>query len=123
MKRIASVLPVVVLVVLGAFLLGAGSGTSSSGLRGKAVFDPGSPVCKVGSSCTRPAAHALLRFWRHGEVIAHTRTDAKGHFRIALKAHMYRVTTKGLGLVKPAHVTVATDRYRRITFRIDTGIR
>jgi hypothetical protein len=27
------------------------------------------------------------------------------------------------GTLKPSRVTVATSRYRRVTFRIDTGIR
>jgi hypothetical protein len=33
------------------------------------------------------------------------------------------VTSTGTAPLKPARITVATGRYRRVTFRIDTGIR
>jgi hypothetical protein len=104
-------------------LLGAGSSGTGSGLRGTVLLDPGYPTCRVGTSCTRPAAHALLRFWRHGTVKAHTRADGKGRYRIALPAGRYRVTSANGTMLEPAHSAVATDRYRRVTFRLDIGIR
>lgn len=116
-----SVLAVLLLALL--FLLGAGSGRSGSGLRGKVVLYPASPVCKTGTSCTRPAAHVLLRFWRNGRVVAHTRTDSKGRFRVALRPRTYRVTAPRGARIKPRRVSVTTGRYRRVTFRLDSGIR
>lgn len=118
MKKIAasSVLALV-------FLLGAGNGGSSSGLRGTVLLDPGTPVCQIGTTCTRPAAHVLLRFWRNGRLVAHTRTDGKGQFRIALGPRRYRVTSTSGAVLTPPRVTVATGTYRRVLFRLDTGIR
>jgi hypothetical protein len=87
------------------------------------LVDPASPLCKPGTPCTRPAAHVLLRFSRKGRLVAHTRTDARGRFRIALRARTYTVSSVGTALLEPARVTVAADRYRRVTFRMDTGIR
>jgi hypothetical protein len=123
MKSIAPALLVVVLILVGAVLVGAGSGKSPNGLRGTVVIYPASPVCQAGSPCTRPAARAPLRFWRNGKVVARTRTDGKGHFRVGLAARKYRVTSKKSVLLTPAHVTVMTDRYRRVTFKLDSGIR
>lgn len=88
-----------------------------------ALLDPASPLCKPGTPCTRPDAHALLRFWHNGRLVAHTRTDAKGRYRIALRPRTYTVTSTGTAALTPARVTVVTDRYRRVMFRIDTGIR
>jgi hypothetical protein len=115
----------VVAVSLLAFvlLLGAGSTASGSGLRGTVLLYPGYPTCIAGTSCTRPAPHALLRFWRHGQVVAHQRTDRAGRYRIALRPGTYRVTSATGAMLTPVRVTVATDRFRRVTFRLDTGIR
>lgn len=120
MKRLAA--PLLLALALFA-LLGAGSSGTRSGLRGMVLLDPGYPTCKVGTSCTRPAAHALLRFWRHGTVKAHRRTDGRGRYRITLTAGTYRVTSANGTMLKPTRIAVATDRYRRVTFRLDTGIR
>lgn len=115
---------VVLVLVLGLLVLvGAGSGGSASGLRGTVLIAPGTPICKIGSSCTRPAAHITVRFWRNGRLVAHVRTDNRGKFRMALDPRTYRVTAKMAGTLKPDHVTVDTGRYRRVTFRIDIGIR
>ena len=108
------------------FLLGAGSSSGSgsgSGLRGTVLLSPGSPTCKVGTACVRPAAHTPLRFWRNGRLVAHTRTDARGRFRIALRPRTYRVTSTSGTVLRPAHVTVTTASYRRVTFKLDIGIR
>lgn len=102
---------------------GAAGATPRSGLRGTVLLDPASPVCKVGTPCSRPVAHALLRFWRNGRLVAHTRTDGRGRYRISLGPRSYTVTSSSRGVLKPARVAVATDRYRRVTFRLDSGIR
>jgi hypothetical protein len=74
-------------------------------------------------SCARPAPHVLLKFWVQGQVMAHTRTDGKGRFRIALRSRTYTVTA-GLGAALiPARITVAPHGFRRVTFRLDTGVR
>lgn len=119
MKSIAAAVALVLLV-----LVAAGSGGSASGLRGTVLIYPASPTCQPGTSCTRPAAHALLRFSRGGQVVARVRTDGRGRFRIALRPRIYRVTSAAKGAtLKPSRVTVATGRFRHVTFTIDTGIR
>lgn len=123
MKRIAATLVLVLVAVLALFVVSAAGGGSASGLRGTVLISPSSPVCKTGTACSRPAAHDLLRFWRDGKVVARTRTDARGRFRLALGPHVYRVTSGIKGALEPAWVSVATGRYRLVTFRIDIGIR
>ena len=119
MKALLTALVVVVL----AFTAGSAGAASRSGLRGTVLLDPGYPVCKVGTSCTRPAAHVRLKFWRSGRMVAQTRTDGRGKFRIALRPRTYDVTWGKGGVLTPARVTVATDSYRRVTFKVDSGIR
>lgn len=120
MKAIA-LAPVLALALF--FLLGAGGTATRSGLRGTVLVEPASPVCKPTPPCTRPAAHALLRFWHDGRLVAHTRSNAKGRFRIGLQPRTYTVSSTIGAVLVPRRVTVATARYRRVTFRIDTGIR
>ena len=119
MRVLLTTLAVVVL----AFAAGPAGATSRSGLRGSVLLDPAYPVCKVGTPCTRPAAHALLRFWRRGRVVAQTRSDGRGRYRITLRPRTYTLTSGSGGVLKPARVTVAPHTYRRLTLRIDTGIR
>lgn len=120
MKR---TVPALALAVALFFLLGAGNSGRLSGLRGNVLLAPPSPQCQPGMSCSRPAAHVVLKFWHGGLPAGHTRTDGRGRFRIALRPRTYAVTVGNRAVLRPAHVTVATDRYRRVTFRIDTGIR
>ena len=125
-QKETNVKSVVAALVLGLalfFLLGAGSSGSGSGLRGTVLLDPGYPTCQMGTPCTRPAAHVLLRFLRSGQVVAHTRTDGQGRYRIALRPRTYRVSSQSGAVLKPTRVTVGTDRYRRVTFTLDIGIR
>lgn len=120
------ILPLLLLTLAALVVLvgvGAGSTGSRSGLRGTVLLEPGSPTCKPGTSCGRPAAHALLRFWRNGQLVAQTRTDSQGRFRIALRPRTYRVTSMKGATLNPTRVTVATNGFRRVTIRIDTGIR
>ncbi len=110
MKRLAALLALALALFL---LLGAGSSGTRTGLRGTVLLDPGYPTCQPGTPCTRPAANVPLRFWRHGRVVAHTRTDGR----------TYRVSSTSGAVLEPTRITVPTDRYRQVTFRLDTGIR
>jgi len=114
---------VALLVFALAFLLGVGGSGSGSGLRGTVLISPGSPTCKAGTACTRPAPNTPLRFWRNGRLVAHTRTDGQGRFRIALRPRTYRVTSTPGAALKPSQVTVTRGAYRRMAFKLDIGIR
>jgi hypothetical protein len=103
------------------------TGSTGSGLYGKAVIDPARPVCAVGQSCAAPDRNDLLAFWLRGRRIATARTKADGTYRVTLPAGRYVVTAKhrgpaGRGL-EPAQAVVPHGRYVRVNFRLDIGIR
>ena len=106
-------------------VLPVATGASRGGLHGVVLIDPAYPVCKVGVPCTRPAKNVWLVFLRHGHT-ARTRTGDDGRYRIMLPAGTYTVTSAnhlaGRGLT-PGRVTVRTSVYRRVSFRLDVGIR
>jgi hypothetical protein len=103
----------------------AASGAPRSGLRGVALIEPGYPVCKVDAPCTRPAARVLLVFSRQGRTVARVRTSADGRYRVTLKPTTYRVTSPQSirTELRPKHATVRRGLYRKVTFKLDVGIR
>ncbi len=117
------------LAVLATLVLGCGSaggGTATSGLRGRVMRGPTMPVCRVGVPCEAPARGAKLLFLRSGKVVGRTTTDQKGFYRIALKPGPYAVRTNRSGfenVPRPSRATVPNDRFKRVDFHIDTGIR
>ncbi len=115
------------LIVGPLFSIGAASGASgTSGLHGKVLLDPGYLICHVGVPCTRPAKHAWLTFRRRSRVVARSRTNDKGKYRVSLAPRTYRVSCStragGTGHLTPQQVTVRRGRYRKVIFRLDLGI-
>ena len=95
-----------------------------SGLHGQATKGPLTPVCRDGVPCYAPAARTKLFFLQHGRVVAQTRTDAGGLYRIALRPGRYSVeSTIGFGVVKPPEAVVRRGRFSRVDLVLDTGIR
>ena len=117
------------IAVLATLVLGCGSaggGTATGGLKGRVMRGPTMPVCRVGVPCEEPARGVKLIFTRSGKVIGRATTNQKGYYRIALKSGPYSVRTDRRGSEKtpsPSRVTVPSDRFKRVTFHIDTGIR
>jgi hypothetical protein len=117
------------LAVLATLVLGCGSaggGTATSGLKGRVMRGPTTPVCRVGVPCEEPARGVKLVFSRSGKVVGRTTTDQKGYYRIPLKRGTYSVRTNRPAAEKvpqPSRVTVPSDRFKRVVFHIDTGIR
>jgi hypothetical protein len=116
--------------VLATLALGCGSaggGTAAaSGLKGRVMRGPTMPVCRVNEPCEEPARGVKLVFSKSGKVIARATTDQKGYYRITLKSGSYSVRTNRARFEKfpqPSRVTVPNDRYKRVNFHIDTGIR
>jgi hypothetical protein len=104
----------------------ADSGSADAGLYGKVVIYPATPVCRAGTSCSKPAAHVPLVFSRHGRRVAATRTDRRGAYRIRLTPGKYavRVASGRRGArLRPAAATVPPARYARVGFAYDPGIR
>ena len=105
----------------------AGSGTATSGLKGRVMRGPTMPVCRVGVPCEAPAPGLKLLFYRSGKVVARATTNQRGWYRVALKAGPYTVRTSSRpafeNMLQPRRVRVASGRFKRVDFHIDTGIR
>jgi carboxypeptidase family protein len=104
---------------------GGGASATPSSLHGIVRRGPTAPVCRVGSTCSKPAARALLLLTRAGRATVRVRTDARGRYRASLEPGSYRVTIprrEGVAIT-PARAVVRAGRTRRVDFAIDTGIR
>ena len=104
----------------------ADSGVAEAGLIGKVVISPATPVCRAGTSCSKPAAHIPLVFSQHGRRVASTRTDRHGAYRLRLAAGRYAVrvaSSRRAASLRPAAATVPRARYARVGFTYDPGIR
>jgi hypothetical protein len=105
----------------------AGAATSSSGLRGLVTRGPIVPVCTAEQPCYGPAKNVTLVFVRNGRVVRRATTSEQGRYRVALPVGLYAVRLQvkqriGRGL-EPSRARVMANRFRRIDFSIDTGIR
>ena len=105
----------------------AGAATSSSGLRGLVTRGPISPVCTAELPCDAPAKNVTLVFARNGRVVRRTTMDEQGRYRVRLAPGLYAVRLQvkqriGRGL-EPERARVTANRFRRLDFSIDTGIR
>jgi hypothetical protein len=110
-------------------LTGCGSsatgGTDGGGLFGTVRISPATPVCRTGSTCSRPARGFRLVFVRNGSQVAAT-TDRKGRYRISLERGRYAVRpARALkrGRLRPTSVTVPGGRAAKRDFTYDPGIR
>jgi hypothetical protein len=118
-----------VLAALAAFVAvsAAGAATTSSGLRGLVTRGPITPVCAAEVPCDGPAKHVTLVFSRNGRVVRRATTSDQGRYRVALAPGLYSVRLQvkqlvGRGL-QPEKARVMANRFRRVDFSIDTGIR
>jgi hypothetical protein len=105
----------------------AGAATSSSGLRGLVTRGPIAPVCAAGQPCSEPAKDVTLVFSRNGRAVRRATTNEEGRYRVTLAPGLYAVRlalrqTVGRGL-EPPRARVAPNRFRRVDFSYDTGIR
>jgi hypothetical protein len=76
--------------------------------------------------CSRPAVGVTLLFSRDARVRARVVTGKDGVYRVALRPGVYGVRamrTVQLRPLEPARVIVERNRYRRLDFVLDTGIR
>jgi len=91
-------------------------------VKGSVVLSPSSPVCRIGSPCSKPLPHFQLVFSRSGKVVARVKTDAHARYRIALEPGRYAVTTGRRGALQPRRVRVRS-RGATVNFKFDSGIR
>jgi len=97
----------------------------ASGLFGTVHRGPITPVCRVGSPCSAPAARVRLRFVRAGLVVRSVVTSASGGYRVLLPPGTYTirgVLSSPIERLSPATVRVGRTIARRDLY-IDTGIR
>jgi hypothetical protein len=117
------------LAILATLALGCGSAggsTTTSGLKGRVMRGPITPVCRSNEPCDEPARGVKLVFSRSGKVVARAVTNQKGWYRISLRRGPYSVRTNRRfpeNLPSPSRVTVPSDRVKRVDFYLDTGIR
>jgi hypothetical protein len=100
------------------------TGGTDGGLFGTVRISPATPVCRTGSTCSRPARGFRLVFVKNGDK-ATTATDRNGRYRIRLERGRYavrpgRTLTRSL---KPTWVTVPAGRFAKRDFTYDPGIR
>jgi hypothetical protein len=110
------------LTILAALLAATACGAQSSGaaaasgLAGVVRISPASPVCRTGTSCSRPAKYFRLVFSRNG------RSAKLERGRYVVRAARGRNTGPKQG-VQPSTVTVPRGRFAKRDFTYDSGIR
>lgn len=105
---------------------GAQGSDGAGGLFGRVWLNPATPVCTVGTPCTKPANGFHLVFVRNGHRAASVTTDRRGRYRLRLSDGRYVVGTGAddeVGQLRPASVTVRGGRFVRRNFTYDSGIR
>jgi hypothetical protein len=116
----------------GVAALAGGSVATETGLTGKVLRGPTTPVCRFNTPCYAPYNGVLVftpvGVATSGDPAVRTQATAQGNYTVKLAATRYRVTTgvrsRFRGVVKPAFVTVSTTAgMKRVNFVVDTGIR
>jgi hypothetical protein len=115
-------------LVAGFIAVSAGATTNpTNGLRGLVTRGPITPACVAEQPCTAPATGVTLVFSSNGRAVGRAITNAKGWYRITLRPGRYSVAIgsaqQSLRRLSPVRADVIADRYRRVDFSIDTGIR
>jgi hypothetical protein len=98
-----------------------------SGVRGKVLYGPTCPVERVGEPCVEPY-RATLRIRRRAshKLVATTRSDAQGRFKVPLAPGRYvivPVSGRPYPNAAPKPVRVERHRFTRVTITFDSGIR
>jgi hypothetical protein len=103
-----------------------------SGLAGKILRGPLTPVCREDRPCYAPFKGTITFTPVTADpsvaTPVRTQSQADGDYRVMLDPMKYRVTvgvraTRFTNRVKPAFVTVSKNTIRRVNLIIDTGIR
>lgn len=104
-------------------------GAGGGGLYGTVRISPASPVCLVGTSCSRPARRFKLVFSGNGRTVT-ARTNARGHYRVELASGRYVVRAAGASRnaspkagLSPRTVSVPGNGFAKRNFVYDPGIR
>jgi hypothetical protein len=122
LRRLASC-SVAVLVLVTTAAAAHVAAAPATGVRGAVRRGPIHPVCAAEQPCTAPAKKVVLHFvgtYSSGW----TRTDATGHYALALVPGVYTVKIPSAKFgYRPRAVTVRANRMSVLDITIDTGIR
>lgn len=103
-----------------------------SGIGGLVRLGPQCPVQRAGDTCqdkpaTRVGVTVAERRSAHpddsSQVVAHTTTDDRGRYRVAVRPGAYLVTADAGRSCALMHVRVSSGVYSRVDISCDTGIR
>ena len=105
-------------------------GAGGGGLYGTVRISPASPVCLVGTSCSRPARGFKLVFSGNGRTVT-AKTNARGHYRVQLASGRYVVRAAAASRnnaspkagLSPRTVSVPGNGFAKRNFVYDPGIR
>ena len=100
-----------------------GPDTAKTLVRGSVVLSPASPVCRVGSSCSKPFPGFKLFFSRRGKVVSRATTDMHARYSVRLAPGRYAVTTARRGILTPSRVRIPASPRATVNFSFDAGIR
>jgi hypothetical protein len=110
-----------------ALALPASASPEVSGIAGVVLRGPITPVCRAELPCSGPAAHVLVKVLRADRFVSSVWTDPQGRFRVVVAPGMYTVTVKSprgpAVRTYSQRVKVLLDRFTRVRFTLDTGIR
>ena len=100
---------------------------SAATLTGRVTAGPTCPVERADHPCPpAPVSATVQARTSRGRVVASTRTDANGRYRLRLRAGSYTlvaVTPKPFPQCSPVNVTVKANQSARAPISCDTGIR
>ncbi len=124
MRRAAAVSSLVILL-LGA--CGAPEPAATGGIVGRVLAGPTCPVETAGSPCPPAPWEGTVRATATDGSTYETRSDADGHYRLALPPGTYVVAavteTGGPPAAIPTEVTVEAGPPLALDLQVDTGIR
>jgi hypothetical protein len=115
------------LIALGVLNPAGAEARLRSGVRGKVLYGPTCPVERAGESCVRPyeATFRILRRATH-DVVARTRSDMDGRFRVHLAPGRYIIVPasgRPYPRASPEPVVIRPHEFTRVTIMFDSGIR
>ena len=119
--RAALLVPLALLAACGN--AAGGPTASKTAVRGSVVLSPASPVCRIGSPCSKPLPGLELVFSRNGHVAARVKSGAHGRYRVALEPGRYAVATPRRGALRPRRVRIRATARAVVNFSFDAGIR
>jgi len=132
MKKLILLIIIALLAIAGIVILNIGYSyfslnpeQTNSGIEGRIIYGPTSPVCKINEPCEKPyLGEVLIKSKDSIGIIKVFNTTENGEFKVSLKPATYLLETKQNFMITcNQYVTVEQDKYENISLNCDTGIR